>query len=287
MRILVTGGAGQVGRALARRGRARGHDVGTPARGDLDITRPAEVDVALSGIPDMVVNAAAYTAVDRAESERDAAFAANRDGAANLAAACRRAEVPLIHLSTDYVFDGESPTPYRENDPVHPLGTYGESKAAGEAAVRERCPAATILRTSWVFGLEGASFPRTILRLAREREVLRVVADQHGCPTFADDLADAVIALAERGVAPELLHFCGGEPTTWHGFAEAIVSGARAWLGPESLRCQRVEPIATADYPTPARRPRNSVLDTSRIRALGIPTPSWRPGLAAFLGAAA
>jgi dTDP-4-dehydrorhamnose reductase len=276
MRILVAGGAGQVGAALARRGAARGHAVLAHGRSSLDVTSSTAVDAAVDASgADAVINAAAYTAVDRAESEREAALAVNSGGAANLATACRARGVPLLHISTDYVFDGDKGAPYVETDRVHPINVYGETKAAGEVAVRAACPDATIVRTSWVFGLEGANFVRTIARLARARPELRVVADQHGCPTFADDLADALLDLAVRADNPPLLHYCGDGPTTWHGLAEAIVQ--RLGLG------TRVEPIATAEYPTPARRPRSSVLDTSLIRSLGIVPPSWRTGLEKML----
>ena len=261
MRILVTGGEGQVGRAVSRRGEARGHEVVAPGRGTLDICSAAEVEHVLAGVAaDVVINAAGYTAVDRAESERAAALAVNGGGAATLAAACRERGIRLLHLSSDYVFDGEKPAPYVESDPIRPINVYGQSKAAGEVAVRASHPDATIVRLSWVFGLEGHSFVRTIQRLASERSVLRVVADQRGCPTFADDLADALIDLAGREDVPGTLH------------AEAIVGGR-----------VRVEPITTAEHPTPARRPMNSVLDTSLIRSLGIIPPSWRIGLARML----
>ena len=276
MRFLVTGGEGQVGRAVSRRGEERGHTVVAPGRGTLDICSAAEVEHVLASVAaDVVINAAGYTAVDRAESERAAALAVNAGGAATLAAACRERGIRLLHLSSDYVFDGEKPAPYVESDPVRPINVYGQSKAAGEVAVRVSHPGATIVRLSWVFGLEGHSFVRTIQRLASERSVLRVVADQRGCPTFADDLADALIdlaGLAGREDVPGTLHYCGDGATTWHAFAEAIVGGR-----------VRVEPITTAEYPTPARRPLNSVLDTSLIRSLGIIPPSWRIGLTRML----
>ncbi|HKA91995.1 MAG TPA: dTDP-4-dehydrorhamnose reductase [Haliangiales bacterium] len=283
MKFLVTGGDGQVGRALARRGAALGHAVVAVGRSALDVTDRGAVDRTIaSWNGDAVINAAAYTAVDRAETERERAFAANRDGAANLAAACARRGLKLLHISTDYVFDGEKPIPYVEGDPVRPINAYGESKAAGEAAVRDLHPGAAIVRTSWVFGIDGPNFVRTILRLARERRVLQVVDDQRGCPTFADDLADALIDLAARAHVPPVLHFCGDGPTTWHAFAEAIVAGARA-RGP--LACERVDAITTAERAAPARRPRSSVLDTSLARALGIASPAWRPGLDRMLDA--
>ena len=272
MNILVAGGEGQVGKAMSRRGAARGHQVIAPGRSALDLCRPAEVEEIVAATDaEVVVNAASYTAVDRAETDRQAALAVNCGGAVALALACNARGLRMFHLSTDYVFDGEKSTPYLESDRVRPINVYGESKAAGEVAVRACNPGATIVRTSWVFGLEGQNFVRTIQRLARERPVLRVVADQWGCPTFADDIADALLDLAARPDNPPLLHFCGDEPTTWHGFAEAIVAASGTGA--------RVEAITTAEYPTPARRPRNTVLDTALIRSLGIVPPSWRAGL--------
>jgi dTDP-4-dehydrorhamnose reductase len=264
LRILVTGGRGQLGRSVA----ARGDDVIAVDIDELDICGPVNLPRC-----DLVINAAAYTAVDKAEGERERAFAVNCDGAANLARACRDRGVRFLHVSTDYVFDGTSTRPYREEDPIAPLGAYGESKAAGERAVIEL--GGTIVRTSWLFAEGGPSFVHTMLRRAREQSVLRVVADQHGCPTYASDLADALIAL--RDAAPGVYHYCNDGTASWHAFATAIVAEARTH-GP--IACDRIEAITTAEYPTPARRPAYSVLDTTRVRALGIIPPSWRIGLA-------
>jgi len=255
MNVLVVGGRGQLGRSLAARG-AVPVDVD-----ELDITKPFELPAC-----DLVINAAAYTAVDKAESERDRAFAINRDGAANLARACTARGIPMIHVSTDYVFDGTATRPYREDDPTAPQSVYGESKLAGERAVLDA--GHTVVRTSWLFAEGGPSFVHTMLRLGRERPVLRVVADQHGCPTYAGDLADALLALKASG----LYHYCNDGATTWHAFATEIMAAAHLPT--------RVDAITTAEYPTPARRPAYSVLDTSKIRALGIRPPSWRIGLA-------
>lgn len=276
LNVLVTGGKGQLGRALARRGAAAGHAVTALDVEHLDIRDPAAVAAQLASGPDVVINAAAYTAVDKAETERDAAFAINASGAANLARACAERRVRMLHVSTDYVFDGTQTRPYREDDPIAPLGVYGESKAAGEEAVRDA--GGTTVRTSWLFEAKGPSFVHTMLRLAKERPVLRVVADQHGCPTWADDLADCLFALAAVPGLEPLYHYCNDEPTTWHAFATAIVAEARQHRLP--IACERIDPITTAEYPTPARRPAYSVLDTARIRALGIVPPSWRNGLA-------
>jgi dTDP-4-dehydrorhamnose reductase len=187
---------------------------------------------------------------------------------------CAAARKSLLHVSTDYVFDGTARRPYRENSPLAPLGVYGESKAEGEHAVHES--GGTIVRTSWLFEAKGPSFVHTMLRLAQERPVLRVVADQRGCPTWADDLADALLALAAQP-HERVYHYCNEGETTWHGFAMAIIDEARKH---RPLACERVEAITTAEYPTPAKRPAYSVLDTARIRALGIVPPSWRVGLA-------
>lgn len=258
-RILVTGACGQLGRAIVERAVVTACD-----RSSVDVCDPAAVARAVRG-HDVVINAAAFTNVDKAESERARAFAVNRDGARNLARACAAAGARLLHVSTDYVFDGLATTPYREDDTVSPLGAYGASKDAGDREVHAR--GGTVVRTSWLFGDGGPSFVHTMLRLAKERPVLRVVADQHGCPTYAGDLADALLALAKRPSLAHTYHFCGDGSTTWFGFAKAI------------LGADRVEPIATADYPTAAKRPAYSVLDTSWIRALGIVPPSWTIGL--------
>jgi dTDP-4-dehydrorhamnose reductase len=281
MKILVTGARGQVGRELARRGEARGFEMEALDRQALDIADPQAVAerVCRPG-PALVVNAAAYTAVDRAESEPELAFAVNRDGPAHMALACGRAGMPLIHLSTDYVFDGDKAGPYLETDPVSPLGIYGRSKEEGEGKVRAHLREHVILRTSWVYGVHGHNFVKTILRLARERKVIRVVADQRGCPTSAADLAEAVLEIAARlgGNRWGTYHYCGEGATTWHAFAEAILAEARKHT---LLVAEQVEPITTAQYPTPARRPANSVLDCSLFtRTFGIKPRPWRESLA-------
>lgn len=279
MRLLVTGANGQVGHELVRRGGA--YVVGLD-RAALDVTdREAVRRAVAEHAPDVVANAAAYTAVDRAESDEAAAFAVNRDGPAYLAAACAEAGIPLIHLSTDYVFDGTKGAPYVETDPVSPLGAYGRSKAAGEEAVRERLGPHVILRTSWVFGGHGPNFVRTMLRLMAERDELRVVADQRGNPTAAADIARAVLQVGERmeegATAWGTFHFAGQPDTTWHGFAEAILEEVRRH-GP--VRAERVEPIPTSAYPTPAARPADARLGGTKIsEAWGIAPPDWRPAL--------
>lgn len=266
--IVVTGGKGQLGRALARRGGDRVHTLGSA---DLDVLDEAAVVRAIAGA-DAVINAAAYNAVDRAESERERAYAVNRDGAANVARACAARGIRMLHVSTNYVFDGTGTEPYREDAPVHPIGVYGASKAGGEEAVRDA--GGTIVRTSWLFGQGGPSFVHTMLRLAAEQRVLRVIADQHGCPTWTDDLADALLALVNAPAGT--YHFCNTGPTTWHAFATEVVAEARKY---RALACERVEAITTAEFPTPARRPAYGVLDTSKVAALGIVPPPWKLGL--------
>jgi dTDP-4-dehydrorhamnose reductase len=276
MKILVTGGRGQLGRSLAARGPARGHMVMATDVAELDICDEDQLARALAaGAPDLVINAAAYTAVDTAQSERGRAYAINRDGAGTLARCCAARAVRLLHVSTDHVFDGAATRPYREDDRLAPLGVYGDSKAEGENAVREA--GGTVVRTSWLFAAGGPSFVHTILRLARERPVLRVVADQHGCPTWAEDLADALLELGARPELAATYHYCNAGETTRHGFATAIVDEARRH---RALACEGVEPIATADYPSRARRPAYAVLDTTRVRGLGIVPPPWTIGLA-------
>ena len=287
MRILVIGAQGQVGWELTRRASVLGHDVLAWDVAELDITDAAAVDreLAASGM-DVAINAAAYTAVDRAEQEPALAFAVNRDGPAHLAAACARSNIPLLHISTDYVYDGAKIDPYVEDDPTTPLGVYGASKLAGDEAVGRLLPRHLILRVSWVFGIHGHNFVKTILRLAREREELRVVADQYGCPTFAGDIADTLLDLAGRIAEIDardawgVYHYCGEPVTTWHGFASAIVELARAR---ESLPVKTVTAITTTDYPTPAARPVNSVLDCAKLATrFGIRPRPWRAGLEAM-----
>ena len=288
MRILVIGARGQVGWELTQRAPLLGHEVLAWDVAELDITDAAAVDraLAVSGA-EVVINAAAYTAVDKAEQEPALAFAVNRDGPAHLAAACARLQIPLLHISTDYVYDGAKVEPYVEDDPTRPLGVYGASKLAGDEAVRQLLPRHLILRVSWVFGVHGHNFAKTILRLARERKELRVVADQYGCPTFAGDIADTLLELAGRIAEIDtrnawgVYHYCGQPATTWHGFASAIVEMARAR---ESLPVRAVTAITTAEYPLPAARPINSVLNCTRLQKnFNIISRPWHQGLTALL----
>lgn len=279
--ILVVGAGGQVGCELMRRAPATHRPLAGLTRAELDITDGDRVRRITAELrPALIINAAAYTAVDKAESEPGRAYAVNRDGPANLAAACAGLDIPLIHVSTDYVFDGSKVGAYVETDPVAPAGVYGASKAAGEALVRERLGRHVILRTAWVFGRDGANFVKTMLRLAAERPELRVVDDQRGGPTPAGAVADALLALAARlddgAQSWGTYHYCGTPATSWCGFARAIVAAAATHRG-ETVP---VIPIRTADYPTPARRPANSVLDCAKIaRDFGIGQPDWRPAL--------
>jgi dTDP-4-dehydrorhamnose reductase len=289
MRILVFGAGGQVGSEVCRISWPASFELQSRDRNTGDITKAAAVSAAVAGQrPDLVINLAAYTAVDRAESEPEAAWAANCAGAANIAAVCGETAIPLIHLSTDYVFDGSKTEPYREEDQVNPLGVYGRSKEAGERAVRAAVAQHVILRTSWVYGAHGTNFVKTMLRLGAERPVLRVVADQHGRPTAAADIAAALVAIARRiqqgGTDWGTFHFAGAGTTTWHGFAEEIFDQAtRFGLRPIEAR-PRVEPITTAEYPTAARRPLNSELDCRKIaERFGILPPPWRTSLTAVV----
>ncbi len=277
-KILITGAGGQVASALVDAPIELERMALTQA--EFDITDLAEIDDVFDReAPALVVNAAAYTQVDRAEHEAELAFAINRDGVADLAHACRARDIPLIHLSTDYIFDGTKQSAYVESDPVAPLGVYGESKAEGEAVLHRLWPKHVILRTSWVFSATGNNFVKTMLRLGRERDELGVVNDQHGCPTSARSIAETLLEISRRLLEGETIewgtyHYCNGPPTTWYGCAREIFTRAGGF---ESLR---LEPIATSDYPTPARRPHNSVLDCAKIeRSFGIRPADWRDEL--------
>jgi dTDP-4-dehydrorhamnose reductase len=270
MRVLVTGFDGQVARSL--RETASGDPSLTmkfAARPELDLSDPTTISSVVQVFrPDLVINPAAYTAVDKAESEPDLAMAINRDGAGAVAAAAADLGIPIIHLSTDYVFDGRKTGPYDEDDPVAPQGVYGQTKLEGERAVARANPKHVILRTAWVYAPFGANFVRTMIRLAAERDALRVVDDQVGCPTYAPDIAAAVLAIANqinetdwRDDYAGVTHLAGPDETSWCGFARAIVSGGVERGG----RPVPVEAIFTSDFPTPAKRPANSRLSTNRL----------------------
>ena len=283
MRLLIAGAQGQLARAMIELAPAAADvtafAVGRPA---LDLTAPASVLSALADFkPDVIVNAAAYTAVDRAEQEPEAAMALNAEGPARLAEAAARRGAALIHISTDCVFDGAKSSPYVEDDPTAPLSAYGRSKLAGEEAVRAAAERHIILRTSWVFSPYGANFVRTILGMARERDELRIVDDRYGCPTYAPHLALAILSVARavtngRG-AWGTYHAAGTGAVTWCGFARVVMRHSAALGGPSVP----VVPIASAEYPTAAARPANSRLDCTKLaRRLGISLPPWQDGLA-------
>ena len=284
MTILLTGAGGQVGREIQRQANQAGTSLVSMLRGQLDITDPDAVQqVVQKTRPGIIVNAAAYTAVDKAEDEPERAFRINRDGAANLAEAAAQAGIPLIHLSTDYVFDGTNPRPYAETDTASPIGVYGNSKWEGEEAVRQHLSQHLIVRVSWVFGFYGHNFVKTVLRLTQDRDTLRVVADQTGGPTYAGHIADILLDLCRRIAAGDPIdwgtyHFCGNPVTSWHAFAEAIVrSGRRLGLIDHPVT---VDAITTADYPTRARRPANSALDCHKLETVFARAPqAWQKGL--------
>ena len=283
MKIMVIGANGQLGWELCRRGIEAGFDILPLDLPEFDITDRSSVQEAVARQDvSLVINASAYTAVDQAESETELAFAINRDGPSYLASACGDAGIPLIHISTDYVFDGSTKNPYSETDPVCPLGVYGKSKVEGEKKVRELLDEHIILRTAWLYGVHGNNFVKTMLRLGKEQELLRVVADQYGCPTFAGDLADAILNIAARICGADNItwgtyHYCSKGKTTWHGFTEKIFELARRLI---PLKVKKVEPITTQEYPTPAKRPADSALDCSMINdRLGISPRAWEDSL--------
>jgi dTDP-4-dehydrorhamnose reductase len=282
-RIFILGEHGQVARALASACAARGDVLVCAGRAAVDITdRAALADKIAAFRPDLIVNAAGYTQVDRAEDETAQAFAVNRDGARNAAAAAAKTGAPLIHLSTDYVFDGTKSGPYLETDTPNPVSVYGHSKLAGEAALADETDDYLIVRTSWVYSAWGTNFVRTMLRLAGGRDEVRVVDDQRGSPTFAPHLAEALAAIGEacmagRGAARQgLYHLAGTGGTTWCGFARAIMAGSAARGGPAA----RVRAITSREFPTRARRPANSRLNcTKAAKVFGIRLPTWEASL--------
>jgi dTDP-4-dehydrorhamnose reductase len=281
--LLVFGANGQLGHELIRLAPTRGVRMTALSRSDVDLTDTAAIKAAIAAArPDAVINAAAYTAVDKAESEEALANQVNRDAPGAMAEATAGLGIPLVHVSTDYVFDGSKQGPYRETDPTGPVSAYGRSKLAGEQAVVAANPQHLILRTAWVYSAHGNNFVKTMLRVGGDRDELRVVADQHGIPTSAADLAAACLTGLERameqgGESWGIYHCSGAGPTTWHGFAEEIFEqAAKRWQ-----RRPTVAAITTADYPTPAKRPANSVLDCSLLTTrLGIQPRPWQDALA-------
>jgi dTDP-4-dehydrorhamnose reductase len=287
-RWLVTGAAGMLGRDLTDLLRARGEEFTPLARVDLDITDPAAVAKAVSLVkPDVVVNCAAWTAVDAAEEHEEAAFAINAGGPVNLAAACASVGALLVHPSTDYVFDGHASVPYAEDAPTAPSGAYGRTKLAGEQAVRAALPDASyIVRTAWLYGAHGKNFVKTMLRLARNGTSPGVVADQHGQPTWTADVAAQIYALIDNAAPAGTYHATSSGQTTWFGFAEEVFTlyqgqgqGQGQDEDPERQRLTP-RPITTADYPTPAKRPAYSVLGHDAWHAAGIsPISDWKDAL--------
>jgi dTDP-4-dehydrorhamnose reductase len=280
VKILVTGRDGQVARSLAER--LTGHELVFAARPQLDLAQPDTIEPMVVKVqPDLIVSAAAYTAVDRAEDEPGLAMRVNGEAPARLAQAAARSGAAIIHLSTDYVFDGSLDRPWRETDPVHSLGVYGATKLAGEQGVAESGAKHAILRTAWVYSPFGQNFVKTMLRLAADRDEVRVVEDQVGCPTSAFDIADGIGAVAAGwaggATTTGLFHLAGSGATSWAGFASEIFSESAARGGPAA----RVVPIATSEYPTRARRPANSRLDASAFEAaFGYRAPLWQQSLA-------
>lgn len=278
MRLAVTGRDGQVATSLVEKARARGDvEVAAVGRPALDLARPQTVLAALEAAkPDIVVSAAAYTAVDQAEDDKDLAFAVNAAGAGSVAEAAAKLGVPVIHLSTDYVFNGAKASAYVETDPTAPLGVYGASKLAGEQAVAAANSRHLILRTAWVYSPFGKNFVKTMLRLAADRDELAVVADQWGNPTSALDIADAILHAAirlDQGAPFGVYHLAGTGETNWSGFARHILDTSRSLGGPHA----QVRDITTADYPTKARRPANSRLSSAKFAAaFGWTAPDWR-----------
>ncbi|HAV70900.1 MAG TPA: dTDP-4-dehydrorhamnose reductase [Stenotrophomonas sp.] len=287
--ILLLGANGQLGRELQRALAPLGTIVATTRSGVLpdgsacevaDFDQPGSLTALLDRLrPSVVVNAAAYTAVDRAEEDRDAAFRANAEAPGVLAQWCAQAGVPLVHYSTDYVFDGQGTRPYREDDATAPLGVYGASKLAGEDAIRAAGGRHLIFRTAWVYASHSANFLRTMLRVGADRDVLRVVADQVGTPTPAALIADVTVqALQHGGGLSGTWHLTATGETSWHGFAEAIFTEAVA--AGVLARAPTVEAITTAEYPTPARRPAYSHLDVAKLeKDFGVTLPRWQDGL--------
>ena len=284
-RILITGKHGQVGRELVDRAEELGIDAVAFGSKELDIRdRAAVFEALLKHQPTAVINAAAYTAVDKAEQEKESAYAVNRDGVENLALACKVQDTPLIHISTDYVFDGEKKEPYVETDTPNPTSIYGSSKLAGEIALQNIWYKHIILRVSWVFGEHGNNFVKTMLRLAKDRDELGVVGDQFGAPTYAADIAAALITMAESTVNTfnerhfGTYHFSGAPHVSWSQFAEVIFDKASEQ---KILACPpKINTITTSDYPTPAKRPANSKLDVGLVtKDFGIEASDWQKAL--------
>jgi dTDP-4-dehydrorhamnose reductase len=279
MRILLTGKNGQLGRCFQDVVAGKNHELFAYGSAELDISNALQVALIVGQVqPDIIVNAAAYTAVDKAETDSENAYSVNATGPELLARQATELDIPFIHVSTDYVFDGAAVKPYLPTDETNPQGVYGASKLAGELAVAATCNKAITLRTSWVFSEYGNNFVKTMVRLAKERDELDVVADQYGCPTYAGDLARAILQICEqheqgRSLVWGVYHYCGDIPTSWHGFARAIFSKAYE-LGVITKRPQ-LKAISSDQYPTPAKRPEYSVMSTEALRVIGVSPSNW------------
>jgi len=287
MRILLTGAKGQLGWEVLQQ--ASGYDcdcIGIDVA-EADLTDFDQVDrVVADTAPDLILNAAAYTRVDDAETDSRLAFAVNRDAAGHLAATCATRHIPMVHVSTDFVFDGKKAEPYVESDPVAPISVYGQSKAAGEKAVRTALDRHLIIRTAWLYGVHGQNFVKSMLRLGLENPTLRVVSDQIGCPTFAADLAGGLLTLCRRVQRDTKMdwgtyHLCGAGAVSWYGFARSIMKIAHRLNLTADVA---VVPISTPEYPTPAPRPAFSVMSCRKIKArFGIEPPPWEASLETML----
>lgn len=284
MKIWVTGASGQVGSELVDQANERGHDVRATGRKDLDISSASQVySFAENSDFDVIINAAAYTAVDSAEDDPIQAYQVNAEAVKFLANAAFKLSIPLLHISTDYVFDGTKQSPYKESDPVAPINVYGASKLKGEEYLIASGAKFVTLRTSWVFGLRGNNFVKTMLRLSNERAKFSVVSDQVGAPVYAPDIANALLRIAERSVLPSFVdwgiyHYSGQSNVSWWGFADYIVKDAYAHGVIESL--PEIAKIDTKDYRTPAKRPLNSTLDNGKIQEVfAIACSDWKSGV--------
>jgi dTDP-4-dehydrorhamnose reductase len=287
MRILLTGKNGQLGRCFQDAVAGKNHELFAYGSAELDISNALQVALIVGQVqPDIIVNAAAYTAVDKAETDSKNAYSVNATGPELLARQAAELDISFIHVSTDYVFDGAAVKPYLPTDVTNPQGVYGASKLAGELAVSATCDKAIVLRTSWVFSEYGNNFVKTMVRLAKERDELGVVADQYGCPTYAGDLAQAVLQICNqyeqgRKIPAGIYHYCGDTPTSWHGFARAIFSLAKA--NGLIKQIPLLKAISTDAYPTPAKRPVYSIMKDEKLSSFDIVPSDWFAGLNSIL----
>lgn len=277
-KLLITGANGQLANALLAHQKAKSFLIKACTREEMDISNQDAIDNVIKKFtPDIIINTAAYTAVDKAEQEKEIAQHINCLGTKNLASACKEKNISLIHISTDYIFDGAKTSPYQENDAANPINYYGETKWLSEEIVRKVCEQHIILRVSGVFSEFGNNFLKTMLRLAQEKRNLRVVSDQITCPTYAGDIAGAIFTIANEFKQPGTYHYVSHSPTSWHAFATAIIERAQ---NHKALQVEEIEAIATSEYLTAAKRPANSVLDCSKIyETFDIPQPSWFDGI--------